>query len=102
MRQSATSLLKAASTFSRQSLGGDGLWLIAVGAVLTVVQIVYAVLKAGSRGAQLEEFVNEYLEMHQAAPVTIAKLRWLLAKATGLRSRGLRPCQDGTPLGAVA
>lgn len=25
----------------------------------------------------LEEFVNEYLEMHQAAPVTIAKLRWL-------------------------
>src|SRR5579862_1764012 len=50
----------------------------------------------------LAEFVDEYLEMHQAAPVTIAKLRWLLGKATGLRSRGLRPCQDGTPLGAVA
>jgi hypothetical protein len=30
----------------------------------------------------LAEFVDEYLEMHQAAPVTIAKLRWLLAKAT--------------------
>jgi hypothetical protein len=30
----------------------------------------------------LAEFVAEYLEMHQAAPVTIAKLRWLLGKAT--------------------
>ena len=30
----------------------------------------------------LAEFVNEYLEMHQAASVTIAKLRWLLGKAT--------------------
>ncbi len=30
----------------------------------------------------LAEFVDEYLEMHQAAPVTIAKLRWLLSKAT--------------------
>ena len=30
----------------------------------------------------LAEFVNEYLEMHEAAPVTIAKLRWLLGKAT--------------------
>jgi hypothetical protein len=30
----------------------------------------------------LAEFVEEYLEMHQAAPVTIAKLRWLLGKAT--------------------
>jgi integrase len=30
----------------------------------------------------LSEFVDEYLEMHQAAPVTIAKLRWLLGKAT--------------------
>jgi hypothetical protein len=24
--------------------------------------------------------VNEYLEMHQAAPVTITKLRWVLGK----------------------
>jgi hypothetical protein len=30
----------------------------------------------------LAEFVDEYLAMHQAAPVTIAKLRWLLGKAT--------------------
>ena len=30
----------------------------------------------------LAEFVDEYLKMHQAAPVTIAKLRWLLGKAT--------------------
>ena len=30
----------------------------------------------------LAEFVDEYLEMHQAAPVTISKLRWLLGKAT--------------------
>ena len=32
----------------------------------------------------LAEFANEYLEMHQAAPVTIAKLRWLLGKATAV------------------
>jgi integrase len=38
---------------------------------------------AGGRATiTLAEFVDEYLEMHQAAPVTIAKLRWLLAKAT--------------------
>src|SRR5439155_26068351 len=30
----------------------------------------------------LVEFVEEYLELHQAEPVTIAKLRWLLGKAT--------------------
>jgi integrase len=30
----------------------------------------------------LAEFVDEYLETHEAAPVTIAKLRWLLGKAT--------------------
>jgi integrase len=32
----------------------------------------------------LAEFVDEYLEMHQAAPVTVAKLRWLLVKATAV------------------
>ncbi len=37
----------------------------------------------GSGGAiTLAELVDEYLEMHQAEPVTIAKLRWLLRKAT--------------------
>jgi hypothetical protein len=30
----------------------------------------------------LGELVDEYLEMHQAEPVTIEKLRWLLGKAT--------------------
>ena len=30
----------------------------------------------------LAEFVEEYPELHQAEPVTIAKLRWLLGKAT--------------------
>jgi len=32
----------------------------------------------------LAELVEEYLEMHQAEPVTIAKLRWLLGKATAV------------------
>jgi integrase len=32
----------------------------------------------------LGQFVDEYLEMHQAEPVTIAKLRWLLGKATSV------------------
>jgi hypothetical protein len=36
----------------------------------------------GGRGTiTLAEFVDEYLEMHQAAPITIAKLRWLLGKS---------------------
>lgn len=30
----------------------------------------------------LAELVEEYLDLHQAEPVTIAKLRWLLGKAT--------------------
>jgi hypothetical protein len=30
----------------------------------------------------LAELVEEYLQVHQAAPATIEKLRWLLAKAT--------------------
>jgi hypothetical protein len=41
-------------------------------------------LGPGGRAATmtLGELVDEYLEMHQAEPVTIAKLRWLLGKAT--------------------
>jgi integrase len=38
----------------------------------------------GRATTTLGEFVDEYLEMHQAAPVTIAKLRWLLGKATSV------------------
>ncbi|MDQ3671462.1 MAG: site-specific integrase [Actinomycetota bacterium] len=36
----------------------------------------------GRATTTLSDLVEEYLEMHQAAPVTIAKLRWLLRKAT--------------------
>src|SRR5205085_11673854 len=45
---------------------------------------VLARLGPGGRAATmtLGELVDEYLEMHQAEPVTIAKLRWLLGKAT--------------------
>jgi hypothetical protein len=32
----------------------------------------------------LDELVDEYLELHQAERVTIAKLRWLLGKATAV------------------
>src|SRR2546425_346893 len=40
-------------------------------------------LGPGRGGAMtLPELVEEYLELHQAEPVTIAKLRWLLGKAT--------------------
>jgi hypothetical protein len=43
-------------------------------------------LGPAGRGASmtLGELVEEYLEMHQAEPVTIAKLRWLLGKATAV------------------
>jgi integrase len=36
----------------------------------------------GRATTTLSDLVQEYLEIHQAAPVTIAKLRWLLGKAT--------------------
>ena len=36
----------------------------------------------GRATTTLSDLVEEYLAMHQAAPVTIAKLRWLLGKAT--------------------
>jgi integrase len=36
----------------------------------------------GAATISLAELAEEYLEVHQAAPATIAKLRWLLAKAT--------------------
>ncbi len=43
-------------------------------------------LGPGGRAATitLAELVDEYLEMHQAERVTIAKLRWLLGKATAV------------------
>jgi integrase len=39
---------------------------------------------AGRATTTLAEFVDEYLKTHQAEPVTIAKLRWLLGKATAV------------------
>ncbi len=51
---------------------------------LKALEKVLAQLGPGGRAATmtLTELVDEYLEMHQAEPVTIAKLRWLLGKAT--------------------
>jgi integrase len=52
--------------------------------VLKALEKVLARLRPGGRAATmtLAELVDEYLEMHQAEPVTVAKLRWLLGKAT--------------------
>ena len=60
-------------------------------------------LGPGGRAATitLGELVDEYLDMHQAEPVTIAKLRWLLGKAPpssgrcGWRNSRRRPCTRG-------
>ena len=51
---------------------------------LKALEKVLARLGHGGRAATmtLGELVDEYLEMHQAEPVTISKLRWLLGKAT--------------------
>jgi integrase len=44
----------------------------------------------------LAELVEEYLELHQAEPVTIAKLRWLLGEATSTRREAHRgPLAEG-------
>src|SRR5229473_2567161 len=50
------------------------------------LQKVVERLGPAGRGASmtLGELVQEYVEMHQAEPVTIAKLRWLLGKATAV------------------
>src|SRR5713226_2378433 len=50
------------------------------------LQKVVERLGPAGRGASmtLAELVDEYLEMHQAEQVTIAKLRWLLGKATAV------------------
>ena len=51
---------------------------------LKALEKVLARLGPAGRAATiaLGELVDEYLEMHQAEQVTIAKLRWLLGKAT--------------------
>jgi hypothetical protein len=54
------------------------------GEALKALEKVLARLGPGGRAATmtLAELVDEYLEMHQAEPVTLANLRWLLGKAT--------------------
>lgn len=51
---------------------------------LKALEKVLVRLGPGGRAATmtLGDLVDEYLEMHQAEPVTIAKLSWLLGKAT--------------------
>src|SRR5712691_1277853 len=74
----------------RYRIEGRGSARPQVGGFATRAEAVNAVSKMivrlgpGRRAATmtLGELVEEYLEMHQAEPVTIAKLRWLLAKAT--------------------
>jgi len=43
-------VLSTVGTFSRHTLGGDGLWLIAVGAILLMVQVVMAGPQTGLSG----------------------------------------------------
>jgi integrase len=73
----------------RYRLDGRGSGRPQVGGFASRVEAQKALRKAldrvgpGRGGAiTLAEFVEEYLELHQAEPVTIAKLRWLLGKAT--------------------
>lgn len=49
----------------------------------------------GAATITLGEFVDEYLELHHAEPITIAKLRWLLGKAT--RSLGEKRLANLSP-----
>jgi integrase len=74
----------------RYRLKGRGSERLQVGGFATPAEAEKALRKVldrlgpggGRATITLAEFVDEYLEMHQAAPVTIAKLRWLLGKAT--------------------
>jgi integrase len=67
---------------ARPQVGGFATRADAVKALEKVIER----LGPGGRAATmtLAELVDEYLEMHQAEQVTIAKLRWLLGKATAV------------------
>jgi integrase len=67
---------------SRPQVGG----LASRAEALEALRKVLERLGPGGRAAKmtLAELVEEYLEMHQAEPVTIAKLRWLLGQATAM------------------
>jgi hypothetical protein len=66
---------------------------------LKALEKVLARLGPGGRAATmtLAELVDEYLEMHQAEPVTIAKLRWLLGKATAAFAKPSDGLEPSTP-----
>ena len=53
----------------------------------------------------LTALVEEYLDLHQAEPATIAKLRWLLCKATATlvacRARRVRSCFPNARCGRI-
>jgi hypothetical protein len=73
----------------RYRLGGRGSGRPQVGGFATRSDAMKALEKvlerlgpSGRAATTRGELVDEYLEMHQAEPVTIAKLRWLLGKAT--------------------
>ena len=65
---------------ARPQVGGFATRADALKALEKVLARLLPGLRAGTM--TLAELVDEYLEMHQAEPVTIAKLRWLLGKAT--------------------
>jgi hypothetical protein len=96
-------MLQQGQVFKLKAMGADGepLWAYRyrlegrgserpqVGGFVTRAEAQNALRKAldrigpGRAGAiTLDELVAEYLELHQAEPVTIANLRWLLRKAT--------------------
>src|SRR3954451_1066490 len=74
----------------RYRLEGRGSVRPQVGGVATRAEALAALKKVLTRlgpagraaTMTLGELVDEYLEMHQAEPVTMAKLRWLLGKAS--------------------
>ena len=66
----------------RRQVGGFATRVEAQGALRKVLDRLGP--GGGRATTTLAEFVDEYLEMHQAAPVTIAKLRWLLGNSTSV------------------
>jgi integrase len=65
---------------ARPQVGGFATRAEAQKALAKVIERLGPVGRAAT--ITLGELVDEYLETHQAEPVTIAKLRWLLGKAT--------------------
>jgi integrase len=99
-------MIQQGQVFKLKTRGVDGRWLWAyryrfegrgstrpqVGGFATRAEAEKALRKVldrlgpggGAATMTLGDLVDEFLEIHQAEPVTIAKLRWLLAKATAV------------------